>query len=84
MGLFFFLIAALIAIKKGKRGIHKRFMLTALILSVIFLISYVFHHATHDSVSYGGRKSKILLLFYSHHAYYLGNSYCSNGIDFFF
>tara|TARA_S200000501_G_scaffold378442_1_gene441070 strand:+ start:1233 stop:1742 length:510 start_codon:yes stop_codon:yes gene_type:complete len=51
---FFLLIAALIAIKKGKRVIHKRFMLTALILSVIFLISYVFHHATHDSVSYGG------------------------------
>ena len=53
-GVFLILISALVAIKKGKRQLHMKFMYSALILSVIFLISYVLHHATHDTVSYGG------------------------------
>ena len=51
---FLILIFALVAIKKGKRQLHMKFMYSALILSVIFLISYVLHHSTHDTVSYGG------------------------------
>ena len=51
---FLILISALVAIKKGKRQLHMKLMYSALILSVIFLISYVLHHATHDTVSYGG------------------------------
>lgn len=50
---FIILIAALIAIKKKKRILHQRLMTTALCLSVIFLLCYVFHHATHESVSFG-------------------------------
>lgn len=53
-GVFLILLFALIAIKKGKRQLHMKLMYTALILSVIFLVSYVLHHATHDTVSYGG------------------------------
>tara|TARA_B100000886_G_scaffold224000_1_gene155889 strand:+ start:595 stop:1104 length:510 start_codon:yes stop_codon:yes gene_type:complete len=53
-GVFFILIFALVAIKKGKRKLHMQLMYSALILSVIFLISYVMHHSTHDTVSYGG------------------------------
>ena len=53
-GVFLILISALVAIKKGKRQLHMKLMYSALILSVIFLISYVLHHATHDTVSYGG------------------------------
>ena len=53
-GVFLILISALVAIKKGKRRLHMKLMYSALILSVIFLISYVLHHATHDTVSYGG------------------------------
>ena len=51
---FLILLFALIAIKKGKRQLHMKLMYTALILSVIFLVSYVLHHATHDTVPYGG------------------------------
>ena len=51
---FLILIFALVAIKKGKRHLHMKLMHSALILSVIFLISYVLHHSTHDTVSYGG------------------------------
>tara|TARA_Y100000991_G_C21845028_1_gene294068 strand:+ start:253 stop:693 length:441 start_codon:yes stop_codon:yes gene_type:complete len=53
-GVFLILISALVAIKKDKRQLHMKLMYSALILSVIFLISYVLHHATHDTVSYGG------------------------------
>ena len=38
------LIAGLIAIKSGRYRLHKGIMLTALILSVIFLLSYICHH----------------------------------------
>src|SRR5207249_10947728 len=38
------LIGALIAVKNQKYIVHKKFMLAALVLSVIFLISYIAHH----------------------------------------
>ena len=53
-GVFLILVSALVAIKKGLRELHMKLMYSAIILSVIFLISYVVHHATHDTVSYGG------------------------------
>ncbi len=49
-----FLILAVVAIKKGKRELHKKLMYSAVGLSIVFLVCYVFHHATHDTVSYGG------------------------------
>lgn len=38
------LVAGFIAVKNKKYLLHKKLMLTALILSVLFLISYVCHH----------------------------------------
>lgn len=37
------LVAALLAVKGGKYQLHKQLMLAALILSVVFLVSYVAH-----------------------------------------
>ena len=51
---FFVLILAFYAIKKGKRELHKKLMFLAVGLSIVFLLSYVFHHATHDTISFGG------------------------------
>jgi putative membrane protein len=51
---FFILIFAFMAIKKGKRELHKKLIYAALSLSILFLLSYVFHHATHDSVAFAG------------------------------
>jgi len=51
---FFILIFAFLAIKKGERELHKKLMFSALGLSIVFLLSYVFHHATHDTVAFGG------------------------------
>ncbi|MCH1437504.1 MAG: DUF420 domain-containing protein [Flavobacteriales bacterium] len=51
---FFILIFAVVAIKKGNRELHKKLMYSAVVLSIVFLVFYVFHHATHDTVSFGG------------------------------
>ena len=38
------LVTALVAVKQKKYLLHKRLMLTAMVLSIIFLLSYVTHH----------------------------------------
>jgi putative membrane protein len=47
------LVAALIAVKKKKYLLHKRIMLTALALSVIFLVSYIMHHLLAGEARFG-------------------------------
>ncbi|MBV9960989.1 MAG: DUF420 domain-containing protein [Parafilimonas sp.] len=47
------LLLALIAVKSGNFLLHKKLMLTALILSVIFLLSYVTHHLLAGEAIYG-------------------------------
>lgn len=47
------LIAALIAVKKKNYLLHKKIMLTALILSVVFLLSYVSHHLLAGEALFG-------------------------------
>ena len=48
------LIAGLIAVKKKKYHLHKRIMLTAIILSVLFLVSYICHHLFSTETRFGG------------------------------
>jgi len=48
------LILAYMAIRKGKKELHKKLMLTALSLSVLFLLSYVSYHSLAESTPYGG------------------------------
>ena len=38
------LVAALIAVRKKNYLLHKKIMLTAIVLSVLFLVSYICHH----------------------------------------
>lgn len=47
------LIAALIAVKSNRFLLHKKIMLTAIILSVLFLISYVCHHLFSGETKFG-------------------------------
>ena len=47
------LIAALIAVKNGYYLLHKRIMITALILSILFLISYIAHHLLAGEAYFG-------------------------------
>lgn len=47
------LVAALLAVKSGHYLLHKRIMITALILSIIFLVSYIAHHLLAGEAYYG-------------------------------
>lgn len=42
------------AIMKRKIGQHRKLMTTAIVLSVIFLLSYILYHLTSESTVYGG------------------------------
>jgi putative membrane protein len=48
------LIAAVVAIKNGKRKLHQQLMTTAIALSVAFLVMYVAYHMTADATKFGG------------------------------
>lgn len=48
------LVAALIAVKNKNYVLHKRLMITSLVLSVIFLVSYVTHHLLAGETKFGG------------------------------
>ena len=48
------LIVALIAVKAKKYETHKRIMLFAMLLSVLFLVSYICHHLFTGETVYGG------------------------------
>lgn len=47
------LIAALVAVKKMNYLLHKRLMMTALVLSIVFLVSYIAHHLLAGEARFG-------------------------------
>jgi len=61
---FVLLVFAGIAIKNKKISIHRTFMLSAFVLSSVFLISYVIYHVTHDSAKFGGEGAIRALYFF--------------------
>lgn len=48
------LIAGLIAIRAGRQLLHKRIMYAAMILSILFLVSYICHHLLSGDTRFGG------------------------------
>ena len=57
------LIAGLISIKNKNKEAHKKIMLTAIVLSVLFLISYICHHLFTGETKFGG-EGGIRLVYY--------------------
>ncbi len=51
---FLLLVGALFAIKAKNIGLHQRFTTGAMLLSALFLVSYVVFHYTSPETSYGG------------------------------
>lgn len=47
------LIAALLVVKRRKYLLHKRLMLTAMALSILFLVSYICHHLFAGETKFG-------------------------------
>jgi putative membrane protein len=48
------LVAALVAVKNKNYILHKKLMLGALVLSILFLISYILHHLLGGETKFGG------------------------------
>ncbi len=48
------LVAALVAVKSRKYQAHKNLMLTAMTLSILFLVSYICHHLFTGETRFGG------------------------------
>ena len=47
------LLAGLAAVKKQQYSLHKKIMLTAIVLSVLFLVSYIAHHLLAGETKFG-------------------------------
>lgn len=48
------LVLALVAVKQKKFQRHKNFMMSAMLLSVLFLLSYIAHHLLNGETKFGG------------------------------
>ncbi len=48
------LVAALVFVKKGNYELHKKIMLFAMVLSILFLVSYICHHLFAGDTKFGG------------------------------
>jgi len=48
------LVGALVAVKRGKIALHRKFIFAAMGLSVVFLLCYVAYHFTTEETRYGG------------------------------
>lgn len=48
------LVAALVAVKKKNYQLHKNIMIAAMLLSVLFLVSYIAHHLFNGETKFGG------------------------------
>ncbi len=56
------LIAAVIAIKNGKRKLHENLMKTAIACSIVFLLLYVAYHMSSESTKYLGDYTTIYFI----------------------
>jgi putative membrane protein len=59
----FLLLVGLLAVKRGNYQLHKKVMMTSMVLSFLFLVSYICHHLFSDSTTYGGVGAMRLLYF---------------------
>ena len=50
----FLLLVGLLAVKRGRYQLHRTVMMSSMILSLLFLVSYICHHLFSESTSFGG------------------------------
>ncbi len=63
------LVAALLAVKSKKYQLHKGLMMTAMVLSVLFLVSYICHHLFAGETKFGAEgiaKTIYYLVLFTH------------------
>lgn len=59
----FLLLVGLLAVKRSRYALHKKVMMTAMVLSFLFLVSYICHHLLSDSTTFGG-EGAIKIVYY--------------------
>jgi putative membrane protein len=63
------LIAGLVTAKQKNYALHKKIMMTAIVLSVLFLLSYIAHHLFTGETKFGGEgtiKTVYYLILFTH------------------
>jgi putative membrane protein len=58
------LLAGLFSVKQKRYELHKKIMLTAILLSVLFLLSYIAHHLLAGETKFGGTGSMKTLYYF--------------------
>ena len=58
------LLWALVAVKSKKYVLHKNLMMAAMVLSILFLVSYVGHHLLAGETKYGGQGTLRYIYFF--------------------
>lgn len=59
----FLLLVGLLSVKRGNYALHKKVMMTSMVLSLLFLVSYICHHLFSDSTPYGGEGTLRIVYF---------------------
>lgn len=59
-----FLVAGFVAIRRRRVSIHKRFMVAAVVSSLLFVITYVIYHNTHGDTQFQGEGAIRLAYFF--------------------
>jgi putative membrane protein len=57
------LVWALAAVRNKNYELHKKLMLTAIVLSVLFLVSYIGHHLMAPETKYGGAHNALFFVY---------------------
>lgn len=58
------LVIGLIAVKNARYKLHRNVMMSAMVLSLLFLVSYICHHLFSESTSYGGEGTMKALYYF--------------------
>ena len=58
------LVVGLIAVKNARYQLHRNVMMSAMVLSLLFLVSYICHHLFSESTSYGGQGAMKTLYYF--------------------
>ncbi len=57
------LVIALLAVKNKKYDLHKKIMMSAMLLSILFLVSYICHHLLAGETKFGG-EGRLKMIYY--------------------
>ena len=61
---FLVLVSGLVAIKSRKKDLHRTLMMTAAIMSALFLVGYVIYHGSVESTKFGGEGTIKFIYFF--------------------